>query len=93
MKIRELSLKTLIIIAWLMFFLCTGIVGTIQNTYKYTGHIITCFGNRLVIEDTTGNIWEYECEGYRSNDKVSILFFNSFTDNRKDDVIMKIKKI
>lgn len=65
-----------------------------NNCYTSKGYVEEVENNTVTIVDTTGTKWEYNfTENYNKDDKVKIYFNeNKTTDNRKDDIIIKIKK-
>ena len=59
------------------------------NTYKMQGEIIA----NDTIQDKTGHIWEYDTNGFRVGDKVTITFQERGNENRRtDDIIKEIEK-
>ncbi len=82
---------TIIII--LVLFILPGIAGWYDTHYRTEAEIVAKNKNVITLLDTTGNLWEYETtETYKIGDKVNVTFDNNTTDNRKDDIITKIKK-
>ena len=81
------------IIVILVCFIMAGIAGWYDNHYDMNGEIVSKEKSIITILDTTGNLWKYETtEEYKIGDKVNVIFDNNTTDNRKDDIITKIKK-
>ena len=76
------------------FLIIPGIAGTLESRYNYNGIITEVNGAEILIEDTTGNVWEIEQEGYQVGDEVRVTFDTQHTDNtRQDDTIIKVIKI
>ena len=76
------------------FIILPGIAGAIECHYNYDAIVTEVKGDEVLFEDSTGNLWEYEDEGYKVGDKVRLTFYTNHTDNnRLDDEITKIKRI
>ena len=70
------------------------IVGTYETHYNRQGTITEKDNNVITIEDTTGNLWEYETNSsdFSIGKKVELKMYNNGTDtNIYDDKIEKIK--
>ena len=91
------KIKTTLINAGLGLILLLAFVLTGYNEthYSMTGTVVTTsYNGEVCIEDTTGNLWEILDTDYCRGDKVRIMFFTDGTDTtRKDDIIVRIKKI
>lgn len=82
------------IVSIIMFLVPVGIEGTLEDRYTNFGTIIEIEDEAILVEDYTGNVWEFEGTGFKINDKVKITFSANHTDNtRKDDKIIKVKKV
>ena len=47
-----------------------------------------------VVDEPTGNIWEFEGDGFAVNDKVKLKFFTNHTDTKiEDDEIVDAKRV
>lgn len=69
-------------------------MGSIETTYTREGKIVEVHNTIVIIEDTTGNEWEYEAAGFSIGDNVKMKMFNNYTDNTiLDDIITSIKII
>lgn len=69
-------------------------MGSIETTYTREGKIVEVHNTIVIIEDTTGNEWEYEAIGFSIGDNVKMKMFNNYTDNTiLDDVITSVKII
>ena len=94
-KLRKIATA---IIEWVLFALCflvvPGIAGFAETHYSHTAIVSEVDGDEILIEDSTGNLWEYEGEGYKVGDKLKVTFYTNLTDNTKrDDIITKIKRM
>lgn len=75
------------------FITLMGWAGYMESTYDASGTIINKTDNILIIEDTRGNLWEYETDEYlQKGDKVKFVLFDNHTHTIYDDEIVKIKK-
>lgn len=65
-----------------------------NNHYTAKGYIDKIENNTITIIDITGKTWEYSItKDYNQYDKVKIYFNeNKTTEDRTDDIIIKIKK-
>ena len=69
-------------------------MGSIETTYTREGKIVEVHNTIVIIEDTTGNEWEYEATGFSIGDNVKMKMFNNYTDNTiLDDIITSVKII
>ena len=69
-------------------------MGSIETTYTREGKIVEVHNTIVIIEDTTGNEWEYEAIGFSIGDNVKMKMFNNYTDNTiLDNIITSIKII
>ena len=69
-------------------------MGSIETTYTREGKIVEVHNTIVIIEDTTGNEWEYEAIGFSIGDNVKMKMFNNYTDNTiLDDIITSVKII
>lgn len=69
-------------------------MGSIETTYTREGKIVEVHNTIVIIEDTTGNEWEYEAADFSIGDNVKMKMFNNYTDNTiLDDVITSVKII
>lgn len=81
-------------LAFVVLFLCPGIAGWYETHYEMEGRVINIDVNGdVVFEDTTGNIWAVQAQGFKVGDKVKATFSTNYTDEtRKDDAVEKLKK-
>ena len=84
--------------ATILFVVClivpAGIAGTLESYYSNTAIVKEIRGEEIILEDTTGNLWGFDADGYNVGDKVEVTFDSKHTDNkREDDEIVKVKKI
>lgn len=69
-------------------------MGSIETTYTREGKVVEVHNTIVIIEDTTGNEWEYKTTNFSIGDNVKMKMFNNYTDNTiLDDVITSIKII
>ena len=60
----------------------------IGKVTKVKGEIVT------VVDNETGNIWEFEGDGFSKNDRIKLKFFTNHTDNTvKDDWIVDAVRV
>ena len=74
------------------------VVSKIEHEYSLNGFVRWKEDGVLTVEDTTGNLWDYEIdevtEELKEKDNVMIKFHDNGSDsNRRDDVILEIQKI
>ena len=82
------------IITIFTFFIAPIIAGTIETTYTMNAEIVGISGDLVLLEDSTGEIWEFYGEGFHVGDNVKVRFFTNYTDNtRYDDEVEKVKII
>ena len=77
-----------------IFLILPGFAGYLETHYTMEAKVVNFeVGNIVIIEDTTGNLWAVEAEGFKVGDKVKATFCTNYTDNkREDDSVEKIKK-
>lgn len=62
--------------------------------YSRIGKVIDVHKDIVTVEDKTGNIWEFEGDGFAVNDKVKLKFFTNHTDTKiEDDEIVDAKRV
>lgn len=82
-----------VLLAVLFFVVIPGIVGVIETRYTMISTVVEVEENIIVVEDTTGNVWSFEGDNFRTGDEVVVTFFTNHTDNtRQDDEIKKVEK-
>ena len=81
-------------LTFVVLFLCPGIAGWYETHYEMEGRVINIDVNGdVVFEDTTGNIWAVQAQGFKVGDEVKATFSTNYTDGtRKDDAVEKLKK-
>lgn len=57
------------------------------STYQIEGTVTS----RDEITDRAGHIWEYDTNGFRVGDTVTVTFHDRGTTNRTDDIIKGVK--
>lgn len=81
----------LAIIALVVVIACLMIVGRIENTYVRKGCIVVeRRGCITVVEDRTGNLWEFEGDYYKVGDVVNLKMNANNTNSIYDDTIIKV---
>lgn len=77
----------------LFFVVIPGIVGVVETRYTMTSTVVAVEEDIIVVEDTTGNVWSFEGDDFRTGDEVVVTFFTNHTDGtRQDDEIKKVEK-
>lgn len=77
-----------------IFFIAPGIAGNIETHYNRIGIVTATDNMRVVVEDSTGNIWEFEGDDFAKGDKVIMKMFTNYTDdNIHDDEIEAVQKV
>ena len=74
-----------------VFFGMVGWAGYIESTYNMTGKVLNQTNGIWAIEDSRGEIWEYESEALAKGEEVKITFFDNHTHRIYDDEIVKVK--
>lgn len=79
-------------IAFVILFILIALKG-IYYIHHYTMDcvVVDVEAQNVVVEDTTGNVWEFYGNDYLIGDKISVTFYDNGTDNRKDDIIEKVE--
>ena len=78
----------LIIVAFVGSFI---FVSSYQNNYSMSAIVVGVEDDKVLIEDDTNNLWEFDGNGFKMNDIVAVTFNTSGTDNnRKDDVVVNV---
>lgn len=68
-----------------------GWAGYMETTYDLQGTVLSHEGNIWYIEDSRGEVWEYESVALADGEEVKITFFDNYTHRIYDDEIVKIK--
>lgn len=80
-------------IALLVLLILVGVGNYLDSHYTRTGKIIGVDGTDCFVEDTTGNVWEFDKAGFSVGDKVILKMYTNHTDsNIYDDIIVKVVK-
>ena len=74
---------TIFVLMLSMFF-----VKNYTTHYTMDAIVIGVENNKVLIEDDTNNIWEFEGTDYTLNDVVAVTFYTNETDNTRDDDII-----
>lgn len=83
------KVKNIVFVVCIISILLFG--GIIDTRYTMTGTVIDVKGNNVIVEDTTHNMWEFCDDNFEIGQKVKIRFYNNGTDDRFDDVIIRVK--
>lgn len=90
------EVRNMIIAICLIIVVCVImlIITKVEREYSMDGFIVEKHGNVFTVEDTTGNLWDFESEEeYYINDNVKVRFNdNCTTNNRIDDIIIEVNK-
>lgn len=79
----------IVVIGTLIGMMC--LAGYIESTYSMQGTVLSHKGNMWYIEDSRGEVWEYESVALADDEEVKIIFFDNHTCRFYDDEIVKIK--
>ena len=71
-----------------VFLIC----GKIERTYTTKGVVLRNEKGIVIVEDSVGEVWEYEGKG-KEGQEVKLWFDDNGTKEREDDKIIKIKVI
>lgn len=88
------DIKSLIAVLSVMAIFCIGlpIISYYETHYTMQATVVSIETNGTVlVEDTTGNLWAFEGEGFKINDKVNVNFYtaeSAFT--REDDEVLNV---
>ena len=81
----------LAILAMVLVIACLMVVGGIENTYVRKGCVVVeRKGYITVVEDKTGNLWEFEGDYYKVGDVVNLKMNANNTNSIYDDTIIKV---
>lgn len=75
----------------IVFFCIIGCAGYIESTYHIRGKVLNQTNGIWAIEDSRGEIWEYESKTLAKGEDVTITFFDNHTYGIYDDEIIKVK--
>ena len=91
MKIKDYIIGT---IGFIIFLAILVFADTYQTRYTQYATVLSVDDNETLFVDAIGDIWSVDDTNYHKDEIVKIKFFNNCTDNtRKDDVILKVKKV
>lgn len=78
----------------LIFIVLPVFASNIETHYNREGVVIAVYGEEILIEDTTQNVWTFNGKGFAEGDKVKMKMFTNYTDsNIHDDKIKKVEII
>lgn len=80
-----------IAVAVVVMLLVVGRVGYWQTHYYRTGIVVSVEDGIVAVEDTTGNVWEVEADGYAEGEQVRMLMNTQGTDDAiTDDTVVSM---
>jgi hypothetical protein len=80
-------------IAFIALLILVEIGNYLDSHYTRTGEIIGVDGTDCIVEDTAGNVWEFNKDGFSIGDKVKLEMYTNHTNsNIYDDIIVKVVK-
>lgn len=77
--------------AGLMVIILFALAGKVNTTYSMRGVVTSNHSGIINIEDTTGNIWQYETELPEGTELEVFFDINGTEDVREDDIITGLK--
>ena len=84
-------ISSTIVMGILIGIMC--LAGYVESTYSMQGTVLSHKGNIWYIEDSRGEVWEYESIALADGEEVKIIFFDNHTHRLYDDEIVKIKPV
>ena len=78
-----------IVVALAIFLI--GLLGKAETHYSRTGIVKSSENGIVIVEDTTGNLWEIESDDFAENETVEFVLFTNGTHDVADDVVESIK--
>lgn len=90
---RNIATVVVVIIGLIALILISGIVGYYETHYTREARVIDLESDSVVVvEDTTGNVWAFEGEGFTVGDEVKMTMATHGTDsNIVDDEIVNVR--
>lgn len=86
--------KILMLVVMLGIVLVSALGCKIDSTYTREGVVLENTDGACLIEDKSGNLWEYGSYKLEKGDNVKMIMFNGFTDNKIiDDEITRVRVI
>lgn len=74
--------------------LSTSIVHYYETHYTMNATVVGVNKDIVLVEDNTGNLWEFYGTGFQIDNKVSVKFYTSETDHtREDDQVKNVSII
>jgi len=83
---RLIIILTVALGLWLCFF-----IAHVTNQRTMKAEIIERHNSVIVLKDSNNNLWKYETDDYKVNDKVILTFNDKGTDFVEDDEIIKVE--
>ena len=78
-------------VAGLAVIIILALAGRVNTTYSVRGVVTSNHNGIINIEDTTGNIWQYETELPEGTELEIFFDINETEDVREDDIITGLK--
>lgn len=79
------------LIVAIMVIITFVLAGKVNATYSMRGVVTSNHNGIITIEDTTGNIWQYETELPEGTELEIFFDINETEDVREDDIITGLK--
>ena len=90
----ELKDTIILLAVAILFSIGFFLVNYYQTHYRMDAIVVGVEDNKVLVEDNTDNLWEFEGDGYTLNEMVQVTFWTSGTDaTREDDEIIRVKKL
>ena len=82
------------ILCVVLFVLMVGCVGYTEHRYIRENCVVVMVeGSEITVEDTLGNWWTFEGDGFEKGDKVNLKVFDSCTGTMEDDIIEGVERV
>ena len=79
------------LIVAIMVIITLVLAGKVNTTYSMRGVVTSNHNGIITIEDTTGNLWQYETELSEGTELEIFFDINGTEDVREDDIITGLK--
>lgn len=91
LKKKKVGLEVFAILAILIIFLIVSYFSSIYTRHAEVGYV----SNDLVrVIDDSGNIWEFQGEGFQPGDRIKMTMDSCGTDEKiSDDLIKRVDKL
>lgn len=75
----------------LLFVVAVALAGKFESIYTQTGIVIDIENeNEVIVNDSNGEIWAFQSDGFNKKDKVKMIMDNNYTKEKTDDKIIKV---